>query len=332
MRYALLVVAAGVLFGTTGTTQAFAPAAASPVSIGCARMAFGGLLVALLSAAWWAKDRRGRPSGVSHPRGRWATAATVAAATAGVMAYQWTFFFGTRINGVAVGTVLALGSSPLFAGVFEWIALRRRPGLVWVGATALAVVGVGLLSLTGNAAKPPDAFGIAMSLAAGASYALYAVATKVLLEQGWHSQDAVGVTLGAASLVAFACLPFTGPGWLAEPRGLAVTAWLAVGTVVLAYSLVGAGISGLSAATAATLTLAEPATASTLGLLVLGERLTTPGVVGVAAIVCGVLVLSLAPGSLKRRANSRAACAPPRSSQSAQSKAANNSGNLRQLL
>ena len=43
----------------------------------------------------------------------------------GVLAYQPTFFLGTRLNGVAIGTIVALGSAPMITGLLDW-ALRRR--------------------------------------------------------------------------------------------------------------------------------------------------------------------------------------------------------------
>jgi DME family drug/metabolite transporter len=43
----------------------------------------------------------------------------------------------------------------------------------------------------------------------------------------------------------------------------------------------------------ATLTLAEPATATLLGVLILSERLTVPGLIGIALVAASVVALSL---------------------------------------
>ena len=68
--------------------------------------------------------------------------------------YQPLFFLGTERNGVAVGTVVALGSAPILAGLLEWALTRRVPTATWMLATALATVGVVLLGFGGEAGRP----------------------------------------------------------------------------------------------------------------------------------------------------------------------------------
>src|SRR5215211_7098358 len=78
----LLVLAAAVLWGTTGTALAFAPPDAEPTAVGAVRIAVGGL--ALLAVAALRGEFRSR--GV-----RWPPLATATAAL-GVAAYQRVFF------------------------------------------------------------------------------------------------------------------------------------------------------------------------------------------------------------------------------------------------
>ena len=287
---AALIVAAGLLFGTTGTSQAFAPAAAGSLSVGAVRLAVGGVLLGLIGL--WTLLRRGRPV-----LPRWSPAALwVAIGAACVLGYQLTFFVGTRTNGVAVGTVVALGSTPAFAGLLEWRLLRRRPTGRWLVATGVAVSGVaGLAGLAGSSEQIYP-WGLLASATAGACYAGFTVAMKALLTRGWGSISAITATMSLGGLTAFGVLAFTDNAWVAQPRGLAVVAWLAVMTTVVAYLLVGAGLGGLSAATTATLTLTEPATAAVLGVTVLGETLSGMQWVGIAAIVAGVLIAGTEPG------------------------------------
>ncbi|MDQ7993874.1 MAG: EamA family transporter, partial [Propionicimonas sp.] len=261
-RSVLAVLGAAVLFGTTGTVQALAPAGANPLSIGAARLFLGGTLLALIGAA-----RYLRRAGLTLPRPS-TTAWWVLLGAGCVMAYQATFFAGTRSNGVAVGTVVALGSSPLFAGLFEWLGFRRPPALRWWLATGLAILGIGLLTgLAGSGPVRP--IGLLASLGAGAAYAGYTVATKAVLLRGWGATSTVTAMLGGGAVLAALVLLGTDNSWTAGPAGLGVVAWLGVVTVVVTYLLLGQGLRGLSAATATTLTLAEPATASLLVLALL---------------------------------------------------------------
>jgi DME family drug/metabolite transporter len=49
------------------------------------------------------------------------------------------------------------------------------------------------------------------------------------------------------------------------------------------------------------LSLAEPATATLLGVVVVGERLTLLGVVGIAAIAAGLVLLAYSATVINRR-------------------------------
>lgn len=71
-----------------------------------------------------------------------------------------------------------------------------------------------------------------------------------------------------------------------------MTLWLGVATIAVAYTLFTWGLERLTAATAATLTLAEPLTASVLGIAVLGERLSPLAVGGLGILAAGLVLLA----------------------------------------
>jgi drug/metabolite transporter, DME family len=81
-------------------------------------------------------------------------------------------------------------------------------------------------------------------------------------------------------------------GWLATLRGGLVALHLGLVATAAAYLLFAAGLHRVAVARAATLSLAEPLTAATLGVALLGERLTTAGLAGVAALVGGLALLA----------------------------------------
>jgi len=278
-----MMLAAAVLFGTTGTAQAFGPPSANPLSVGAIRQVIGGSVLLVVVVVWWVRVHGGRLPRWSGKVG-W-----LVLAGACVMAFQATFFFGTRANGVAVGTVIALGSSPLFAGLFEWLR-GRRPSRRWLAATGVAVLGILLLSGVVGRAVALQPVGALASLVAGAAYAGYAVAAAEVVQQGVAALPATAAIVGTSGLIGAAVLPFTDNSWLAEPRGLAVALWMGGVTVVVAYLLMGAALRHLRSSTAITLGLAEPLTAAILGVALLGETLAPLQAVGVLLVLGGVVI------------------------------------------
>ena len=280
-----MMLAAAMLFGTTGTAQAFGPADANPLSVGAVRQVIGGTVLLVIVLVWWL-----RVHGRRLPR--WSgKVGWLVLAGACVMAFQATFFFGTRSNGVAVGTVIALGSSPLFAGLFEW-PRGHRPSRRWLAATGVAVAGILLLSGAMGQVVTLQPAGVLASLVAGTAYAGYAVSAAEVVQRGVSTVPATAAIVGTSGLIGATVLPFTDNAWLAEPRGLAVALWMGAVTVVVAYLLMGAALRHLSSSTAMTLGLAEPLTAATLGVAVLGETLTPLQLIGMLLVLSGVVITS----------------------------------------
>jgi drug/metabolite transporter, DME family len=287
MPAVLAVLAAAVLFGTTGTAKALVPDGAGPLAIGAVRIALGGVLLALLALV-----AARRPRAAPRPRLTARPAVLIAVVGVCLAVYQPLFFLGTERNGVAVGTVVALGSAPVIAGVLEWMLTRRRPSGVWVAATVLATAGVVLLGFGGGGAGSTDALGLVGSVGAGASFAVLANAQRRLLDAGWDPLTIAGGMGLVAAVLAIAVLPFTDLSWLATPGGAGVALWLGVATIGVAYALFTWGLGRLTAASAATLTLAEPLTASILGIVLLGERLAPLAVAGLAVLAAGLVLLA----------------------------------------
>jgi DME family drug/metabolite transporter len=277
----LLVVAAAVLWGTTGTAQALGPDDAVPAAVGAARLIVGGAVLGVVAwAAGWFRGERGR---------RWAAGPTALAA-AGMAAYQPLFFGGVDRTGVAVGTVVGIGSAPVFAGLLGIVVRGERPGPRWWMATGLAVAGTVLLLGAGDRTDV-DPLGVVLALGAGASYALFVLGTKLLLDAGHRSDAVIALTFVLAGLALVPVAVAAGIGPLVSGPGGLMVAHLGVLTVAVAYLLFGRGLAGVGVGTAGTLTLAEPATAATLGFVVLGERPGPAAFAGIVLIGLGLLLL-----------------------------------------
>lgn len=281
----LAVLGAAVLFGTTGTAQALGPDATTPLGVGAARLAVGGLaLLAVLPAL----GHR-----VTSAAVLWRTPAGLAAGLC-TAAYQVAFFAGVSRAGVALGTLVTIGSGPVLAGLLARLVLGERPGRAWVAATALCVTGLALLTLLGDrGGQTADPLGVGLALLSGLAYAAYTVLAKQLMSAGAQSAPVMAASFGLGGLLLLPVLALQPVGWLASPSGLTLALYLGLVTTTLAYVLFGRGLAVLPAGPVTTLVLAEPLVATALGTGLLGERLSAAGAAGAGLVLAGLAVQGL---------------------------------------
>ena len=289
-RARLEVLLAAVLFGTTGTALALGPDSASPLGVGAVRIVIGGAILATLAAA----------SGAL--RGPWPIG-LVLSAGAGVAVYQLSFFEAVDRTGVAIGAIVAIGSGPVFVGTFERLANGLWPGRRWVLATAIATGGVALLTLSGARGAAAHVVGIGLALVAGAGYATYTVIAKRLIRGGHAPVGVMGVAFGIAAVLLIPVLVGAGTGWLGSGSGIAVALYLGIFPTAVSYVLFARGLTHLPASEVATIVLAEPLTATALGVLALDEAFGTLDAVGAALVLAALVILGVGTSSaLGRRA------------------------------
>lgn len=279
----VLVVGAAVLWGTTGTAQALGPDGASSLAVGASRNVVGAVVLVAVAAV------RGR---LRDGAGSLARRPLVLAAAA-TAAYQLCFFGGVRLAGVAIGTVVGVGSGPVWGGLLGWLGRGERPGRRWALATVLAISGAALLATSaGTDGDGVDPLGIVLALGAGLTYAAFALWSKELTDH--HDPDLVMTWVFAVSAVLL--LPVglaAGVGPLVSVDGGIMVAWLGIASLAVAYLLFGRGIAGVTVAAATTLALAEPLTATILGIAVLDEHLTAAAAAGMVLVLAGLAGLTL---------------------------------------
>jgi DME family drug/metabolite transporter len=287
------VLLAALCFGTTGTAQALGPDGASAVTVGATRVAIGAALLLLVEhlVARLARSRDAARTPTAPAPGRWPRG-PLAVGALGVAAYQLCFFAAVKETGVAVGTVVALGSAPALAGAGGYLIDRRTPSRAWTAATALACGGVAVLALAGGGSSHVSAPGVALAVGAGASYAAFTLASKRLLDQGHGVEPVMARTFGLGAILLIPVLGLGDLAWLTTAGGAAMALWLGAVPTALAYILFAGGLRHLPANEVATLTLAEPVTAALLGAIVLGERPGAFAVAGIVAILAGLAVLA----------------------------------------
>lgn len=276
----LLVLLGAILWGTTGTAQAFAPELANPLTIGATRITIGA--VALLSITLY--------RGTLKIDQSWPKVATIVSAIC-MAAYQPLFFTAVSKTGVAIGTVVTIGSAPIIAGFLSLVIRKEKPQKKWYLATILSIMGM-LLLLDPSAGENVNVAGILLALGAGLSYAVYALASKQLLDK--HSPDVVlAVVFSLSAILLSPLFVIYDSNWLFELKGLLVAFHLGLFATALAYVLFSSGLAALPVATAVTLTLAEPLTATFLGIVLVGERLAFTNMIGVMFMLMGLIILSV---------------------------------------
>jgi drug/metabolite transporter, DME family len=288
----LYIICACFFWGTSGTAFTFFnPEGSQPAIIGILRLTVTAIaLIAVIMLQ--KKSDQQRPWKLS----------TVAAAGAMVAANQFCFFNAIDLAGVALGTTFFIGSYPIFAGILGFLILKERPSLRWRIATGVSIAGGTLMTL-GSVAVDGDPVGIFFALGAAASFAYYAILIKGLLND--HSAVSITAVSSAVGIVFLSPLLFVYDiSWIARDFKLVLplATYLGVVTYAIPLLLFSRGIKLVPVATAATLTLVEPMTATLCGVVILHEYLAVQSWVGMGLLLIGVLWLSL-PVSFIRKSN-----------------------------
>lgn len=285
----LLLVAAASLWGTTGSSQALLEGAVPSGVVGSLRILVGGSVLAIVAAP---ELRRS----LAAVRRSWPLLLVTAVSVA---VYQLAFFTGVRLVGIAIGTILTVGSAPLVAGVLSVSLGHHRPSRWWAGTTLVAVTGLVLLVRPDGAVRVSPA-GVGAALTAGAAFAVYTVLAKRLMTRGVPRLTSVAVPFLVGGLLLVPTLVrglvrAEAPEVLLTGRGLAIVAWLGIAATGVAYLLFSAGLRGVPAVTGTTLALAEPLTATVLGIVVFGERLGAVALVGASLVAVALIAAAARP-------------------------------------
>ena len=286
----LMTLGAGALFGTAGTAQALGPTGSSPLAVAALRLGLGGLIMASFLPLLGHRLSQLKPC-LRLP--------LVWLAAVGSLFFQVLYFTGVDRAGVALGSLLAMGSVPVFAGLLGAL-LGHRVTAAWSVATVVAVTGLILLSLDGIGGG--DALGVLAALGSGLSGAIFVLATKAIITRGIPAVPAnvVSYLIATVALLPAVLLAPQSLTWLASGAGVILALYIGVFAMALPNLLWVKGLGALSPGPSSTLMLAEPVVATTLGIAVLGESLAFAGVIGLVLVLSGLFLQGL---SLTRSAD-----------------------------
>ena len=215
----------------------------------------------------------------------------------GAAAFQPFFFSATTSNGVALSTLLSVGCIPIFSGILSAIIFHERFSTLWFAATTLAIFGLAL-RFSGEL-RVESTLGIIMAFGAGFSVAVYVNAAKIALRNNENPIELTSTAYLIGSLLLIPLIFSEDLSWLGSMRGVAVLLYLGGVTMALANIFQIYGLRKMSPSSAGTLALAEPLTATILGITLLNESLTATSFVGIAIVSAALIWLSIGTKSEK---------------------------------
>jgi len=251
-----------------------------------ARTGVGAALLLPLAA------RRGQ-IGALRPHWRW-----LAAFAAVEIIAPWLLLSDAELRLSSSMTGLLIASVPIIVVVLGRLTggTERLSAVRWAGLL-VGLAGVGLL--VGPGAEGGDAWAITECLLVAVCYA----AGPLIASRKLGDLPPLGMTavcLGFAALVYSAPAALTWPGSWPSARVLWCLAGLAVICTAAAFVIFFRLIAEAGPARASVITYVNPAVAVTLGVSVLGERLT-PAMAGAFALIIAGSVLATRPGGREAR-------------------------------
>ena len=283
----ILVLSGAILWGTTGTAQTFLSNEAHPFVISAGRSAVGGFsLLFLVIIRKKVKFNR------------WPWKETFYAAVC-ISVFQLLFFSSVQLTGVAIASVVAIGSAPVFSGLIEWVFFKVLPTKVWLISTSFAIIGCFFLFITkGEVTVNP--IGVMYSLIAGVGFALFTISSKGILQK----EETIPVVAMIFSISALLLMPFFfiyDVSWLKDVGNVGIIFYLGLATTSVAYVLYSRGLHKIPASSALTLSLAEPTTAALLGVFIVGEALSATSWIGILFLLGGIVVLTIGAKTRKSK-------------------------------
>ncbi|MET9699279.1 EamA family transporter [Streptomyces sp. NPDC006529] len=299
----LYLVVAGAAWGTAGAAASllFLASDLGPLSLSFWRCA--GALVLLLCALAVRRPRRRRAEVASRPP-------VVSLIGTGLLftLFQAAYFAAVRETGLAVGTVVTLGAGPVLIALGARYWMGERLGRGGAAAVCGALAGLAALTLGGGGAEVRPA-GVGWALLSAGGYAAMTLRTRSLGRRGAGGDPLVttawSLAVGTVCLLPLAALEGLLPHTAQPGRVLWLLVYVATVPTALAYVLYFTGAAAVRAATVSVIMLIEPVSAAVIAVLVLGERLTGPVVLGTVLLLTAVLALIVAEG--RRPAESGAA-------------------------
>lgn len=269
--------------------------AVAPIAWGATYVVTRHLLPA--DAPLWGAALRALPAGLllwalarRRPRGAWWWKAPLLGMLNFGAFFVLVYVAAQLLPSSIASSIMAL--APLALAGLAWPLLAQRPTVRWALGAIAGLVGV--LLVVGLGSGSVSAVGIAVSVVA-----LFASSLGAILTTRWRDETPLlattswQLTAGGTVLVVVAGV-VEGPPPRVDAAGLTAYAGIAVVATALAFACWFTGLRHLPAGTVGLIGLLNPVTGVLLGVLVGGESLVLPQVLGILLVLGAIAVTSRA--------------------------------------
>ncbi|MFG2503597.1 DMT family transporter [Streptomyces sp. NPDC048441] len=292
------LIVAGTAWGTAGAAAAlvFGASDMGPVSLSFWRCAGGFVLLfaVRLVRSLGSCRRSSSYAAVSVPLRR--RLPRIVATGVALAVFQTAYFASVESTGLAVGTVVTMGSGPVLIALGARLTMGERLGRGGAVAVVGALAGLVVLVLGGGGASVRP-LGVMWGLLSAAAYAAMTLLTRWWGRDG--GADASDTTVWSFAVVSVCLLPLAAVEGLvphsADPARMGLyLLYIVVIPTAVAYALYFAGAAVIRSATVSVITLLEPLSAAVIAVVLLGEELTVSTVVGMLLMLAAVTGLAVA--------------------------------------
>ncbi len=272
---------AAVLWGTTGTAASFA-SQLNALAIGAFAMGIGGVLLATM-----ARKKLFNDAGKLVILKKELIIGALAVAT-----YPLAFYSSMQFAGVAIGTVVSIGSAPFATALLERLFSKKSTlDNRWFLSVVIGLIGIILLTYSENMGSlqgdthSDKIMGVLLGIIAGVTYAIYSWVARSMIEKGVQSESAMGSLFALSAFILLPSLLITGEHLFLNLTNIMVVCYMAVIPMFIGYLAFSFGLRYVHASKATLLTLFEPVVAAVLAVLIVGESISLIGWIGIGLIM-----------------------------------------------